>query len=205
MKLLVVFILLAFTAFGDSIEFCSDGVNEGNDRTGANVAIAENPAWVPGDGACRWVSYAATGGHGEIVSPPNTDLGTPTAVFWESFFLPGPAFGTLRIWADDTAGVKLESSGSLIPLASPNTIQDGACAAGGIACEPHEGGVIEFYVPFAGVHTMHIPTYQRGNGPFGAYYRAIFEVQNIPEPGTLSMLAIGIALLGVASLKKRRK
>lgn len=183
------------------IPFGSDFVNESNNITGTNVAINAHPAWgsLP---PYSWVSYADTGSPG-TVSPPNASIpGTPTAIFTEN--LPAwTGFVNVTVFADDTAAVYLfdntYTSGLLLKAANP--VQDGACAAGPIGCQPNESWTSPLLpVNFTGPAWLEFHAYQRGGGPFGVLYGG--EAHLVPEPGTY--LLLGAGLIGLGLLRRMR-
>ena len=124
------------TAVASTISFASgDGVGEFSSRTGVNVLIGVNSVWQP-NGVGKWISYADTGSPG-TVSPPNTTLDTPTAVFYEQFELSdGPHTAHFSVWADDTAFVSINGI-SLAP--APNPVLGPTCAVEPIGCTPING------------------------------------------------------------------
>jgi hypothetical protein len=200
-RLLAVASLFALACSATIIPFGSDLINEGNSVTGTNVVINAHPAWgsLPG---YSWVSYADTGSPGSV-SPPNASIpGTPTAVFYE--YLPAMTGSmSVTVFADDTADVYLfdaaNPTGLLLKAANP--VQDGACAAGPIGCEPKEGWS-SGWVPVdpSGPAWLEIHAYQRGGGPFGVLYGG--EAQVVPEPGTY--LLLGAGLIGMGLLRRMR-
>lgn len=195
-------LISAVAAQAAVVQFGSDLLNESNSINGTNVIINAHPAW----GSLApylWISYADTGSPGSV-SPPNTTIpGSPTAIFWES--LPSQTFSVqVKVFADDTADVYLydlsHPTGLLLKAANP--VQDGACAAGPIGCEPAEGwtsGLIA--VDAAAPANLEFRVYQRGGGPFGLLYGGTAET--VPEPGTYAMLGAG--LLAVGYLARRKK
>jgi hypothetical protein len=199
-RLLAVASLFALACSATIIPFGSDLINEGNSVTGTNVVINAHPAWgsLPG---YSWVSYDDTGSPGSV-SPTNTDLSTPTAIFYEN--LPAMTKSMyVTVFADDTADVYLYDAanplGLLLKPANPN--QDGACAAGPIGCEPNESWSSGWLsVDPSGPAILEIRAYQRGGGPFGVLYGG--EAQVVPEPGTY--LLLGAGLIGMGLLRRMR-
>src|SRR5689334_8495101 len=103
-------ILVCLSTRAATVQISSDLVNESNNRTGVNVFIVPYSGWALAPAGAGWVSYADTGTSGGAVSPPNSTV-TPWSVFTENFVLPGTTnFGSLRVWADDTASVLLDGS-----------------------------------------------------------------------------------------------
>jgi hypothetical protein len=192
------------TAAASTINFASgDGVGEFNSLTGANVLINVNSAWQP-NGVGKWISYANTGSPG-TVSPPNTSLNVPTAVFYEEFELGnGPHSAHFSVWADDTAFVSINGV-DLAP--APNPARGPACAAGPIGCTPSNG--FDFKITDAdglksGENTLTISAYQLGGGPFGVLYQgeATSESQ-LPEPASAMPLGCALTVIGFWRTKRR--
>jgi hypothetical protein len=204
-KLLILVCLSAASLSAASINLCSDLLNEGNQVTATNVGITANPAWAQ-PGACgHWISFDNTGDGGVVLS--NSDVSqSPTSVFFESFFLGSNRTGTVTIWADDTARVRLVNAlnpGNGLMLVDANPIQDGACAAGTIACEPLEGFTVALDQHLAaGMNTLYIDAYQRGGGPFAIMYTGSANSTLTPEPGTYALLGSGLVGLWFARRRK---
>jgi hypothetical protein len=208
-RLFLFVFLSAASAWAAPINLCSDLVDEGNNSTGVNVAVVANPAWAVEDGCAKWISFANTGDGGSQVANADT-AGPPTTVFFENFILGSNRTGTVTVWADDTARIRLvnslnpgDASAGGILLAQANPVQDGACAAGGIACEPHEGLtiVLDSHLT-AGLNTLYIDAYQRGGGPFAIMYTGQADSTMIPEPGTYVLLGTGLVGFWLARRRK---
>lgn len=194
------FVLACFTVasgWGGVISFGSDLLSESNNITGTNVVITAHPAWgnLP---PYSWISYRNTGYATGASSPPNASIpGTPTAIFTEWL----PAFSNavnVTVFADDTAAVYLfdNANPTGLLLKGPNPLQDSACAAGPIGCQPNESWT-SGWVPVAlgGTAWLEIHAYQRGGGPFGVLYGG--EAHVVPEPGTYALLGLGLIFLGL--------
>jgi methylmalonyl-CoA mutase cobalamin-binding subunit len=175
----------------------------------------ERRAWISGGtdiygNAYSWVSYAATG-HYQL-SPPNVadsiilpNPNPPTATFYEYFTLTHNAIGgKVTFWADDTARIYLESKAGAILLREANPIQDSACAAGPIACEPLEGFEYVVGALAPGDYRFRIEAYQRGSGPFGVMYTGAI-MTDAPEPGTIALFGAGLAVVAWGASRRRRK
>lgn len=183
---------------------------------GGWVGIAPDPSWQPNNpgilnaSPAVWVSFIPGTGAGEptpVVVVPNATpplgLGNATETF--TIAIPaGFASLSLLVWADDTAGVRLDGSAvyqvSTTPGASaPNETQGAHCAAGGLTCTP--GGGAAFLIALGGVaHTLSFDTFQRGGDAFGLLYQG--ELNPVPEPAT--MLLVGSVLAGVGYISRRR-
>jgi len=200
-RLLLLTLIACGLSWGTVISFGSDLLSEGNSITPSNVAINPHPAWASLP-PYQWISYAATGQPG-TVSPPNTNLSSPTAVFYE--FLPlGTSAVNFTVFADDTAAVYLidgaNPGGLLLQAGNPN--QDAACAAGPIGCQPNEGWT-SGWIPVnpSSAAILRFDVYQRGGGPFGLLYGGQADV--VPEPATYALVAAG--LLSLFALRRRRR
>jgi hypothetical protein len=209
----------AFQLIGLSatLNFGSDLVNESNqNRTtaggalavlGTNILITPHPVWEMNHADAKWVSFALTGDSQTQIPiddmvDPDYDL-SATANFHELFNLSGivnSAF--VRVWADDTSAVYL--NGSLIQ--APNAVQDNACAAGSISCEPHEGLLIDLKATGklrSGSNVLTFSVFQRGNGPFGILYEGSADTTATPEPASIALLGGG--LMSLVYYARRRK
>jgi hypothetical protein len=211
---LLLALLTALPALPGMVTINSDLVNEDN-SFGTNQFIAPHPVWISGGtdiygNAYSWVSYAATG-HYQL-SPPNVadsiilpNPNPPTATFYEYFTLTHNAIGgKVTFWADDTARIYLESKAGAILLREANPIQDSACAAGPIACEPLEGFEYVVGALAPGDYRFRIEAYQRGSGPFGVMYTGAI-MTDAPEPGTIALFGAGLAVVAWGASRRRRK
>ena len=126
---------------------------------GGWVAIAPDGAWQgnnPGGSSAVWVSYTANTGSGGVVVTPNVTppLTPANATTTFSIGIPvGFASLSLLVWADDTAGVRLDGGAYLASTtagaSAPNPTQGANCAAGGLTCTP--GGGAAFLIALGGV------------------------------------------------------
>jgi hypothetical protein len=173
------------------------------------VAIAPDPLWQPnnpGGTSAVWVSYTAnTGSGGVVVTPDATPPLTPANATTTFTIHVDAGFSSLSllVWADDTAGVRLDGGsyiGSSTPGASaPNPTQSATCAAGGLTCIP--GGGAAFSILLGGAaHDLHFDVFQRASGAFGLLYQG--DLTPVPEPAT--MLLVGSVLAGVGYISRRR-
>src|SRR6185436_17816841 len=186
-KNLILLILAAVAA--DAAPFAlTSGVTPGaGNNFGSNVLITPEPIWAV-DPAARWVSFANTGIGGIVL--PNTDLATPTATFYQDFAVTGGSgvSGSIQVWADDTALVRLDG----VVLFAANPTLETRCAAGPIGCRQANGGAIFFSAPGL-THRLEFEVYQRGLHTFGLMYSGQVDAIFIPEPATLAITGIGFA------------
>lgn len=183
---------------GETIQFASDLVNEGNYVTGTNVAVPAHPAWATPPVGASWISFANTGY--EQREPGNSTT-TPIAVFWEAFYLPnGFNFGNVRIWADDTAALYLDGN----PVGPPPNFTQGTCAIGPLGCEQDEYVDISLDGLGAGYHILTGSVYQVGSGPTAWMYSGMADslCAETPEPGTYALFGGGLVLIALA--RRRR-
>ncbi|MGD2053137.1 MAG: PEP-CTERM sorting domain-containing protein [Gammaproteobacteria bacterium] len=188
---------------GDGTETCVSGTPLG----GASCAITlidDHNLWkqngdVDLNGAV-WISYANTGVGGDTLAP----LAGTTTIFTviETFEANVGDMLNLDVWADDTAGVSIDS----ISLFSPNFTQN-ICANGSIGCEPDEFGNISYTFNTSGTHSLSFDVYQVGTGtnpdvnPFGLLYSG--TLTTVPEPSVLALLGLGLFGLGLARRKNQ--
>lgn len=191
---------------------------ESNNQTGANQFIDVHPYWQPNGPDYSWISYlSTTGGWIPVFSPPNvggSDLtsATPTAVFQELFVVNTELVGgSVTFWADDTATIWLDRpNGGSVKLHAANPVQDGACAAGPLGCEPAEFVTLSLAGLDAGPGTygLRMEVFQRASGPFGIMYtgfaldRDLDDPESVPEPSTYLTVSLGLLAAG---LVRRRK
>jgi hypothetical protein len=189
-KNVILLMLAAFAAHASSITLFS-GVSAGESNDfGANVLVTPEPSWAL-DPQAKWVSFENTGFGGIVL--PNTDLGTPTAIFYQDFTLTGGTgvAGSIQVWADDTAVVKLDG----VVLFAANPALETHCAAGPIGCTPSNVGNLTFSAPGL-THTLEFDVFQRGADTFGLMYNAQVNSTVIPEPATMSIAVIGLVIFG---------
>ena len=174
---------------------------------GGWVAVAPDPFWQPNTGGAVWVSFTGGTGSGGVVVTPNV-VAPLTPINATTTFTIGIPAGfaslSLLVWADDTAGVRLDGGAYIASTtagaSAPNTTQGTACAQGGLTCTP--GGGAAFNILLGGAaHELHFDVFQRAGDAFGLMYVGDL-LAPVPEPAT--MLLVGSVLAGVGYISRRR-
>jgi hypothetical protein len=195
-----------------------------NNMSSSNVAVLVSPAWAtPTSSQYGWISYTDTGCSTFNVStgrctpdtdsPPGTTVGgTPTATFYQTFTLGAASTGSVEVWADDTAGVWLDSGTVVSGDGSGGTSEWVAngnlgpnCANSAIGCTTGNGAIIPLNLG-VGTYTLVIDAYQLvGGSPFGVMYDGQLTSNggSVPEPASYMLMGLGLACLG--TLIRRRK
>jgi hypothetical protein len=193
-----------------------------NNVTGTNTSVIVAPSWaVPANSSYEWISYSNTGcttaatsscASGPANPAATTINGTPTAIFYQTFTLAADSTGSLDVWADDTAGVWLESgtiasgngsSGTL--LEAPNGTLGTHCASSSIGCTPGNDAVIPLSLS-TGTYTLVIDAYQLvSDTPFGVMYAGALTTAGCTTPEPASYMLMGLGLAGLSVLIRRRK
>lgn len=198
----------AIPAAAATIDIWSSPGTGSNNITGANTSVVPDPSWaVPANSNYAWISYSPN------AEPTATTItGTPTATFYQTFTLTNASVGYLDVWADDTAGVWLDSgtvttgngSGGTY-LAAPNGTLGPNCAASAIGCTAGKDAVIPLSLS-AGTYTFVIDAYQLVScTPFGVMYEGSLTGSSAqaPEPATYMLMGLGVA--GLALFARRRQ
>ena len=168
--------------------------------SGALTAVVVDPFWTlpPASSTAAWVSYNANTGFGGSAQPANTTVATPT----ERFAISIPAGFTslsITVWADDTAGLRLDGGAFLTP--PPSSTLAAQCVTGGITCT---GAGTNFVIALGGAaHTLDFDVFQLGGSSFGFMYTG--ELTAVPEPATLLLVGSALAAAGLVSRKRLKK
>lgn len=229
LALLVFFLVAAIPAqFGGSasagtVDLLSGPQSGSNSINGSNTGIVVSPAWAASGPGFEWISYGNTGCNEFIAltglctpgpeNPAGTNVtSTPTATFYQTFTITDALdHGTLFVWADDTAGVWLDT-GTVSSGDGSTGLQEWAanstpgtnCAGGAIGCITGMDAAIPLNLT-TGTYTLVIDAYQLvGGSPFGVMYNGtLSNSSDTPEPA--SFLLMGLGLAGLGSLIRRRK
>jgi hypothetical protein len=213
------------TAVAGTVDIFSGPQYGSNDISGSNTGVAVSPAWaVPTSSGYEWISYGATGCNTFVVSTgrctagPSNPVGTtvnstPTAIFYQTFVITDPSdSGILQVWADDTAGVWLDSGTVTTGNGSTGTLEWAAngtlgqnCANAPISCTQNMDAQIPLTLS-AGTYTLVFDAYQLvGGSPFGIMYAGVLSDSDATTPEPATYLLMGFGLAGLGALVRCRK
>lgn len=181
-------LVLAATLSANTINiFSGDGINEFNSSSGNNVLITPHPAWATPYAGSAWISSGDTGFNGTVI--PNSVL--PWVSFFETFYVPSDAFGTISVYADDTAAVWLDGV-----LLTPASFTPAAACATPHGCVPSTGWTINFGAE-SGNHVLQFGLFQLAGATTGLDYAGTVsyrgDIAPTPEPGSMGACALAIA------------
>lgn len=207
-------------AYAGTVDIFSQPGTGSNNVSGTNVGIPPSPAWALAPIGAEWISYGATGCNtfvpltgictpGPANPPGYTNPADPTATFYLTFTVTGAAVsGVLDVWADDTAGVWLDTGAVTSGTGTTGTLEwapnfNGAanCANGPITCTP--GGEAQIPLDLGpGTYTLVFDAYQFvGGSPFGLMYDGVLT--STPEPASCMLMGIGLGGLGMLARRRR--
>jgi len=166
-------------------------------------AIVQDPAWTTPPAPAVWVSYNPNTGFGGSAQPGNATPPLSPANATETFAISIPAgFSslTVTVWADDTAGLRLDGGASYI-TPPPGTTAATNCVTTGITCT---GPGTVFTIALGGLaHTLDFDVFQLNGSSFGFAYAG--DLTPVPEPATLLLVGSALAAAGLVSRKRFRK
>jgi hypothetical protein len=199
---------VASSCFGGTITFASNPAETLNNSSTPTIAIAPNPEWGAAFAGTYWVSNVNSGNPSApgYVSPAN---GT-SVTFTDTFSINGtPILGSLIVMADDTTSVTL--NGVLLTAAAPSTNNYyTVCSDFTIGCSAQTTGAFNLLNNLhSGTNTVSFTVVQLAGNSFGLDYSGIVasssssSVSSVPEPGTLALVGLPLALFGI--MRTRRK
>jgi hypothetical protein len=155
-----------------------------------------------------WISYADTGYGGATLAPFAQNNTLPVMTVTESFWAGTGSQLTVKAWADDTAIVSLWRGSWSTVLIGHGSWSNNVCEDVLISCTPTGAGTVDYTFLADGDYELRFDTYQIGtaldtySNPFGLLYEG--ELTVVPEPGSLSLLGLGLASMARA-VRRRRK
>ena len=140
-----------------------------------------------GQGAI-WISYADTGRPGTVAAAPGY-----VATFSEEFLASEGSALSLQVWADNWVEIFVDDA---LVFTTDNRAM----------FLPGNQAILNYVLPTGGAHTLSILGYQAGEfeyppgNPFGIFYSG--TVSEVPTPGSLGLLGLGIAALTITRARK---
>ncbi|MGC9949427.1 MAG: PEP-CTERM sorting domain-containing protein [Bryobacteraceae bacterium] len=208
-------------ATAGTIDIFSQPGTGSNSVSGTNQGVMSSPVWATPPTGAEWISYGATGCNTFVAltglctpgaeNPVATTItGAPTAIFYQTFTVSGSNYaGVLDVWADDTAGVWLDTGTVTTGTGSGGTLEWAPNATLGQNCSGQPIGCVEGMDAQIGLnltpgtYTLVIDAYQLvGGSPFGVMYDGVLT--NTPEPASYILMGLGLAGLGTLIRRRRR-
>lgn len=173
--------------------------------TGTSFTLSPGSSWGAPVANSTWVGEAANAGP---VGTTNPALGYYTFTTTFTALSSGAYSGILSLMADDTAEVLLNGT-VLVPFGTLGA--DTHCASGMPSCTVADNVTLSGLTLLSGANanTLTFVVQQAGNfgsagtDPSGVDFDAMLVSGAVPEPGTLGLMATGLAVIGGAFLMRR--
>ena len=192
--------LAASSCFATTINLASSASETTNNSGKATVNVSPNAAWGAAFTNSSWISYTQSGNPNDCkyVQVPN---GT-SVVFSDTFQVAGtPTSGSVMVMADDTTSVTL--NGTLLMNIAPSANNTySTCSSYAVGCTSATSATIDLskYLK-SGSNTLSFNVLQVAGGSFGLDYAGVVTSSATPEPGTLALFGLPLALLGMLRKK----
>jgi len=192
--------LAASSCFATTINLLSSASETTNNSGKATVNVSPNPGWGAAFTGSNWVSYTQSGNPNDCnyVQVAN---GT-SVIFSDTFQVAGtPTAGSLKVMADDTTSVTLNGT-LLMSIASSVGNTYSTCSSYAVGCTAATSATIDLskYLK-SGSNTLSFNVLQVAGGSFGLDYAGVVTSSATPEPGTLALFGLPLALLGMLRKK----
>jgi hypothetical protein len=203
---LATLILFSIPAKATVIYLDSDAASTTNNSGYATMDLSgtlhPNPGWRTALAGSEWISYGATGDHGDpgYFSPANGTL----VIFTTTFLLSGSiTAASLTVMADDYASVVLNGH----TLATAHSTLGTPCSHASMRCEPSTEAVFSFssLSPYLvdGANTLSFGVLEVNGSSFGLDFAgSVTDTTATPEPATPAFIGGGLVALG--ALRRRR-
>lgn len=173
--------------------------------TATSFTLTPGSSWGAPVANSTWVGEASNAGPVGTVNPA---MGYYTFTTTFTALSSGAYSGILNLMADDTAEVLLNGT-VLVPFGTLGS--DTHCAAGMPSCTISDNVTLSGLNLHSGVNanTLTFVVQQAGNvglagsDPSGVDFDAVLTSGAVPEPGSLALMATGLAVLGGAFLMRR--